>query len=85
MLDRNRILLTAALLIAVAAGALATFGRRSNQHALHQDPEHAVAVVDPGPCDAPLENGKLMTKGDVFEREPLAVLEPETQEESDLV
>ncbi len=45
------------------------------EHPLHQDPEHAIAVVDLRALHRPLQNGELVTQSDVLEREPLAVLD----------
>ena len=54
------------------------------EHPLHQDPEHAVAVVDLRPLDGPFQYGELVTQGDVLKGEALAVLEEEPQEEDDV-
>ena len=51
------------------------------QHPLHQNPEHAVAVLDLRPADRPLQHDELMAQRDVLEREALAVFEEQPQKE----
>ena len=50
------------------------------EHALHQDPEHAVAVLDLRPGNAALEDRELMAKRNVLEHEPLAVFDEQAGE-----
>ncbi len=54
-----------------------------SQHPLHQDPEHAVAVLDLRALDRSLEHGELMAQRDVLECEPLAVFDEKPEEEDE--
>ena len=55
-----------------------------NEHPLHQDPEHPIAVMDLRPLDGPFQNGELVTQGDVLKGQALAIFGEETYEEDEV-